>query len=333
MSFFMQFREIVRRFISKYEVAVLRTFRGIVALLCMVILNINFNYAEILQHKWITLALAVLCAFVPTSAYTLVIALYLFVELLSLSTSVAFVEIGLVLISFLLCYIYRGSQYYNLVGTPAGYFIHIPYAMPMISALYGKAGEVVTILCGGVFTYYLKSVKEHATQFSDSKDALPVSELLMDGMVSNVMFYVFMLAMIVMFLVVYLIRISNISYGWVVAVVAGVATEFIILLSGYLIQGRTSQIPWLIGGNLITLAIGLFVSYFMFDLDYARAEKVRFEDDEYFYYVTAVPKVRLEEETKEVKKITGGDPSVRRSRMNYTRHSKTKKRERKVNRV
>ena len=333
MSYFMQFRELFRRFISKNEVAVLRTFRGIVALLCLAILNVNFNYAEILQHKWITMALAVLCAFVPASAYTLVISLYVFVELLSLSPAVAFVEMGLVLASFLLCYIYRGSHYHNLLSIPAGYQIHIPYAMPMISALYGKAGEAVTVLCGGVLTYYLKSVKEHATQFTESKSALSVSELLMDGMISNVMFYVFLLALLAMYLVVYVIRISNIAYSWMAAVIAGVATEFIILLSGYLIQGRTSQIPWLIGGNLITLLIGLFVSYFMFDLDYARAEKVRFEDDEYFYYVTAVPKVRLEEETKEVKKITGGDPSVHRSRMNYTRHSRTKKRERKGTRV
>ena len=333
MTYFMQLRDLVRNFISKNEVAVLRVFKAVMALVCIGVIRSNFDYAEVLRHSWIGFAIAVLCAFVSASAYTLILAVYLFIELLSLNVVVAFVTLGLILLSILLSAIYRGTHYHNLMGTPVGYFIHLPYVTPMISALYGRSSEVVTVLCGGIITYFLKSVKEHATQLMDSAEGIQVSELLMDGMVSNVMFYVFLLALVVMFLVVYVIRCNHISYGWTVAVVSGTVSEFIILLSGYLILNRTSQIPWLIGGNLITLLVGLFTSYFIFDLDYHRAEKVQFEDDEYYYYVTAIPKVRVEKEEKEVKKITEGDPSARRSRMNYTRDSRLKKRGKKVTRV
>lgn len=33
------------------------------------------------------------------------------------------------------------------------------------------------------------------------------------------------------------------------------------------------------------------IEFLCFNLDYSRTEKVQFEDDEYYYYVKAVPKV------------------------------------------
>lgn len=43
---------------------------------------------------------------------------------------------------------------------------------------------------------------------------------------------------------------------------------------------------------------------FRFNLDYSRTEKVQFEDDEYYYYVKAVPKMTVATPEKKVKKIT-----------------------------
>ena len=38
-------------------------------------------------------------------------------------------------------------------------------------------------------------------------------------------------------------------------------------------------------------------------MDYSRIEKVQFEDDEYYYYVKAVPKVFLAEPDKVIKRF------------------------------
>ena len=46
------------------------------------------------------------------------------------------------------------------------------------------------------------------------------------------------------------------------------------------------------------------VQFFRFNLDYSRTEKVQFEDDEYYYYVKAVPKMTVSAPEKKVKKIT-----------------------------
>ena len=48
-------------------------------------------------------------------------------------------------------------------------------------------------------------------------------------------------------------------------------------------------------GMAADLAVGLllagFVLVFRFSLDYRRTESLRFEDDDYMYYVRAVPKM------------------------------------------
>ena len=41
----------------------------------------------------------------------------------------------------------------------------------------------------------------------------------------------------------------------------------------------------------------------IFSLDYRRTENVRFEDDEYFYYVKAVPKIKVTEKNRNVTNI------------------------------
>lgn len=111
------------------------------------------------------------------------------------------------------------------------------------------------------------------------------------------------------------------EYAWLIAVLAGCLTEFVILLTGYLFTGNYSGVPSLIIGNVITFLAGCVVNYIFLNLDYSRTEQVQFEDDEYYYYVTAVPKLYIAEEEKEIKTITREplDEKERRHRFRWNR--------------
>ena len=317
MSAQIQFRDGLRKLISQNDRILECIFKGLLAFVCFMIINANFGYSAVLNSLWLPLVVAVLCAFVPGSALSLVVIVYLLIHMASLQADIALVAALLFAVSYAFTMVYQGKIYYNVIGIPLAYQIRIPYVFPVQSALLGKSGEVITVICGSAIAYYLKSVKEHAAQIIDSQSNISVSDILMDGMISNTMFYVFMTAMVAAFLVTYVLRCSTISHAWILGSVVGVSVEFVILLSGYLILNRGSQIPNLIIGNLITIAVAFVTSYLFFDLDYNRTEKVQFEDDDYYYYVTAVPKVKIEKEAKEVKKITEGNPSARSAKMNF----------------
>ena len=46
-------------------------------------------------------------------------------------------------------------------------------------------------------------------------------------------------------------------------------------------------------GGLLTVVIAWFLQFFLHSVDYTKAEKVQFEDDDYYYYVKAVPKIKV----------------------------------------
>ena len=56
-------------------------------------------------------------------------------------------------------------------------------------------------------------------------------------------------------------------------------------------------------GSVVAGCICFILQFLFFNLDYRRTENVQFEDDEYYYYVKAVPKMTVAAPTKTVKKI------------------------------
>ena len=51
--------------------------------------------------------------------------------------------------------------------------------------------------------------------------------------------------------------------------------------------------------------IGLLLEFFVFGGDYTRTERLEYEDDEYYYYVKAVPKACVTTSERSIKKING----------------------------
>lgn len=91
------------------------------------------------------------------------------------------------------------------------------------------------------------------------------------------------------------------------AVLFGVFSEFSIMLLGCFIFSEMSDIPVLIISNIITLAVGIVFVFLFKEYDYSRIERTRFEDDDYYYYVTAIPKIKLSNEKTVIKDITAGE--------------------------
>ena len=59
---------------------------------------------------------------------------------------------------------------------------------------------------------------------------------------------------------------------------------------GYLVLNISGKTLWLLIGSILSMLIGFVLEFLFMNLDYARTERVQFEDDDYYYYVKAVPK-------------------------------------------
>ena len=77
-----------------------------------------------------------------------------------------------------------------------------------------------------------------------------------------------------------------------------------VLIVGYILLDMTDQALWVLAGILLSVVVSLVLEFFFYNLDYSRVERVQFEDDEYYYFVKAVPKVFVSRKDKRVKRIT-----------------------------
>ena len=85
---------------------------------------------------------------------------------------------------------------------------------------------------------------------------------------------------------------------------AGAVVSVVILLLGDLTFDTNISVVATILGTVVSLLLAKLVEFFAFNVDYTRTEYVQFEDDEYYYYVKAIPKNTVSKAKHTVKKIT-----------------------------
>ena len=112
-----------------------------------------------------------------------------------------------------------------------------------------------------------------------------------------------MIAFIAVILLVNLIRTRSFDYAWRIAIIAGGVVYVLMILAGGFYFGLNIDVVTLIIYTVISVVIGLLLEFFVFGGDYTRTERLEYEDDEYYYYVKAIPKVAMTTPEKTVKKI------------------------------
>ncbi len=302
-------RDRIRTLIIEHEMMAQRLWRGILTFVSLLVINRYFGYLSILNHSWVALLIALGVAFIPTSGAGLVLAIYLVIHLANLATDVAMILLLLFLLGYFLCYFYQSKEDYNMILLPVFTQLGIPFVIPMESGLMGGLSEVCSIICGGTISFYLQEIRNNASSFLEEGNDISAADVLLHQVLGNRLFYYYMVALIVMFLVISLVRYRKVPYAWMAAVLLGTVSEVVIMLAGYLVTSVPSKVPALLIGSALALAFGFILNFFFRNLDYTRVEHVQFEDDEYYYYVTAVPKVHLAAEDKKVVKITDEKPS------------------------
>ena len=112
----------------------------------------------------------------------------------------------------------------------------------------------------------------------------------MGQLLDNKEMFIVMAIFVITTLVVYQVRRLKINNSWTVATIAGGLVQLVALVVAYLVLGLPEKIIWLVLSTVAAIFAGVVIQFIFMNLDYARTENVQFEDDEYYYYVKAVPK-------------------------------------------
>ncbi len=305
MTALLELRENLKKIYSRNEAFILPVIKFLLSFIVLSIINGKMGYMTKLDNMAIVLIVSLLCSFLPTGFMAFFAMMFAVLHMYALSIETAAVGLVVFLLLYLLFLRFTAEEALVVVLTPVLCMLKLPYVMPVAMGLIGTPASCVSVGCGVVVYYLLQTVITNAPTINSmgAEEATAKLRLLIDGMLGNKAMLVTIAAFAITVIVVYLIRRMSVDHSWTIAMVAGVMIEVMILLVGDLMYDTNLSIVSALLGAVVTLIACKIIEFFRFCLDYSRTEKVQFEDDEYYYYVKAVPKMTVAAPTNTVKKI------------------------------
>ena len=305
MTALLELRENLKKIYSRNEAFILPVIKFLLGVIVLSIINGKMGYMTKLDNMAIVLIVSLLCSFLPTGFMAFFAMMFAVLHMYALSIETAAVGLVVFLLLYLLFLRFTTKEALVVVLTPVLCMLKLPYVMPVAMGLIGTPASCVSVGCGVVVYYLLQTVITNAPTINSmgAEEATAKLRLLIDGMLGNKAMLVMIAAFAITVIVVYLIRRMSVDHSWTIAMVAGVMIEVMILLVGDLMYDTNLSIVSALLGAVVTLIACKIIEFFRFCLDYSRTEKVQFEDDEYYYYVKAVPKMTVAAPTNTVKKI------------------------------
>ena len=296
---------IFKKIYSRNEAFILPVIKFLLSFIVLSIINGKMGYMTKLDNMAIVLIVSLLCSFLTTGFMAFFAMMFAVLHMYALSIETAAVGLVVFLLLYLLFLRFTAKEALVVVLTPVLCMLKLPYVMPVAMGLIGTPASCVSVGCGVVVYYLLQTVITNAPTINSmgAEEATAKLRLLIDGMLGNKAMLVMIAAFAITVIVVYLIRRMSVDHSWTIAMVAGVMIEVMILLVGDLMYDTNLSIVSALLGAVVTLIACKIIEFFRFCLDYSRTEKVQFEDDEYYYYVKAVPKMTVAAPTNTVKKI------------------------------
>lgn len=305
MTSLLVFREQLRKFYSRYELYITPVSKFLLALITLLVINGSIGYMSELKNFAVVLVLSLMCSFLPSNFIVILAALVTLGHLYKFSLECAVVALALFLLLFILYFRFSPKDTLVVILTPICFVFKIPYVIPIAAGLAGTPFSVVSVASGVVVYYTLHYMNASASVLNTFEEdgALEKFRYVIDGLMGNKTMFVTIVAFVATLLVVYFIRRLSVDYAWTIAVITGALLNIMILLFGDLMYNINLPIIGLIFGNLIAAAVAKALEFLVFNVDYSRTERVQFEDDEYYYYVKAIPKMTVAVSSKTVKKI------------------------------
>jgi hypothetical protein len=194
--------------------------------------------------------------------------------------------------------------------------LRIPYVIPVAVGLLGTPASAISVASGVVVYYSISYITGSASVLNTFEDdgALEKFRYVIDGILGNKAMFVTIIAFVATIIVVYFIRRLSVDYAWTIAIITGALLDILMLLFGDLMYNIELSIVGLIVGSIVAVLAAKLLEFFAFNVDYSRTEMVQFEDDEYYYYVKAVPKNTVATPQKRVKTIRVPEKAVRQQK-------------------
>lgn len=308
----LELRARILHFLQRFQLFVEPVVKFIVAFTVFRCINNAIGSQELLMSFPVELLLALLGTFTPAVILILLAAVVSLAHVYVASPLLAILVAMLMIILY--CFIARfsGKYGYVVLAVPILFLLKIPYVVPLILGLVATPMSVIPVTCG-IIVYRMFVVISKAAMIESKmamEDILAMYIDVIDQLVADKQMIVYIAVFFAVIVAMQVFRKLNIEYVFEISIAVGAIVCILGFLSADVALHSQINITSMVFGTVGSMVIALVFQFFRLALDYTAVERVQFEDDDYYYYVKAVPKINLTVPERSVKKISEKEEPV-----------------------
>lgn len=302
----LEIKESLRKFYSKYSTALNIFIKFVLTLICLLLVNNNMAYLDAAKNIYLIIIISLFCSVLPYGAIAMILSVYILANIYKVSLEMTIIVAVFLLITAILYYSFSPKDAYILIVTPVLFALKIPYVLPFVLGLGGSITSIIPVSCG-IFMYYLfVYIKQNLSTLVNTT-AVELTQKytqILNAIIGNKLMILMVIAFAVTLVSIYLLKKLSFDYVRTISLVVGLVLLLIVIFVGNILFAVSVPILELIAGIIISIVIAYIYDFFIFAVDYTRTEYTQFEDDDYYYYVKAVPKLSLKASDKKVQNFT-----------------------------
>lgn len=293
------------KYYTKYSNWVDKIIKFVVALLAFTFLNQSIGFSEILSNPFMAMLLSLICMLLPSPMTVVLVTIAMLLQLLTISVGATIVAGIFFVIMFGFYLRYAPGKSVILLLVPIAFMLNVPVAVPIVLGLIGSPICILPVTMGTMVYYLVDYVKANSTLLESATDVALNEQVVTyaQQILMNREMWCSIIAFAICLLLVYNVRRMSVDYSWEIAIIAGTLGNINAMAYGYIIMDIQLSYISMIIGSVAAILVAFIVKFFVFAVDYTRTEQLQFEDDEYYYYVKAVPKSSIAIPEKTVKRI------------------------------
>ena len=185
--------------------------------------------------------------------------------------------------------------------------------MPILAGMFLGIVGMIPAAFGCIFYFFMKYTGDYMQLASTTPTDNIVEgyKYIFEHLVQDKTLLLTIIVFAVVIVLTYVIYRMSFAYSWYVAIVTGGIVEIVLFLVGTLSMETEISLSGALLGCILAILVAIIVQFFKTVVDYSSVENTQFEDDEYYYYVKAVPKV-VSGRQKTQKTQTGRQETVRK---------------------
>lgn len=302
MEKLLEIREIILEQYLKWERYLIPFGKFLTAFIVLLSINNRIGYNVQLKSWFITIGISVIGAFLPMMFLTVIAAVISIGHIFSASLVLAGTVSAIFVVLYLLLLRFVPKHAWAAAVIPVLSLYKLQFIVPIVLGLTATPLSILAATAGVIAYHILKAAKGliEVNGF-EGNDYMNLYQIMVGQILENkeMMYSIIIFSLVI--LVVFLIRMQKMDYAFELSIGAGV----LVGLLGFLITGLADgEIIFVILGSIISGILVLGVWFLFLALDYTEAEELQFQDDDYYYYVRAIPKVKIEKKNRHVKRIS-----------------------------